>query len=842
MKSTIPVKVGVGYVLVSAVLVVAIWLICGNTQELTRIKTAETEFSNRRDMVDSLVFTFLQAGNSERAVFSGKADQWDEFDRAMRQTAQLADSLKHQISDPVMQHKLDTLHRLVMRRRANTLALMATLAQNSTDAYYKQKVKSLQQGKDSVLVHPVETNVKENDEVVYDVVQTRKGFFSRLADAFRRQRKDTVSIRRSSAKAVADSVSKTIDVAHTVASVLDDIRQQQARMQQRQRRQQANTSQQQLLESVRLVSRIEQLLEDLRTDEHQWLQQAFDHDIEARRQLMIELVLMAVVSLLASGILLLFVWRDTHREALQRQYLAEAKDETERVMNQRERLLLTITHDIKAPVASISGFIELLSERMTDAKAQGYLHSIHASATHLLQLVSSLLDYHQLESGKASVHTAEFSPQRVVAQSVEALQPQARHKGLSLAFHADGMTHSLYRGDAFRLKQIVDNLVGNALKYTEEGKIEVMLSLQVNGFRLTVADTGCGMTLDECRRVFQAFTRLPQAQGIEGVGLGLSITHELVNLLHGTIHVHSVKGKGTQFVVVLPCPSTGQRVAAETDTCVAAPQADSHEVPQLACHDEIRLMAVDDNALQLQLLTEMLLRISGGQLHLKTYTDVEEAKKHYDAAPPQLFFIDLEMPRQSGLSFMKSLQRYDHCHLVAMTAHDAGMASSLIAEGFDACLFKPFDLRQLATLVSGLLHVPLQTVPPQPKRHAASAVSSARRWLQPLLAFADGDAAAEQAILGSFFTELDAYVAALRDAARTDDTDAMRRIAHKAMPVLKQIGSPAVAVLQALTAAHIHKLTSPQRQAFCQKAMEEIARLQALKPQVDEEYGNVNKA
>ena len=202
--------------------------------------------------------------------------------------------------------------------------------------------------------------------------------------------------------------------------------------------------------------------------------------------------------------------------------------------------------------ASIAGFIDLLSEYVDRPKAVGYLQSISGSANYLLQLVSALLDYHKLESGKAERHEVSFQPTALVSECVAQMQPLAMAKQLCLVTDINVAEDMFCRSDAFRIKQIVNNLVSNAIKYTDEGEVRVGITVLNGWMTLSVSDTGCGMTPKELQSVFNAFTRLPGAQGKEGVGLGLTITREIVTLLGGRINVASTKGKGTTFRVCLP--------------------------------------------------------------------------------------------------------------------------------------------------------------------------------------------------------------------------------------------------------------------------------------------------
>ena len=266
-----------------------------------------------------------------------------------------------------------------------------------------------------------------------------------------------------------------------MANVLSDIAQKDD-LQKRQRRQRlAARERQQQLVSIQIADQTEQLLRDIRSDEHNAKEAAFEHDIEARHAVMAKVVLLALVSLLSALVLVYFVWRDVKREQRDRQRLKAAKDETERLMAQRERLMLTITHDIKAPAASISGFIQLLDERMRgDAKAASYVQNIGQSATHLLHLVTALLDYHRLESGNVETHPVTFSAARLVSECADSIRPQAEAKGLRVVCHVEGCTQEWLRGDAFRIKQIVDNLLEHLTTFTYDNAL-LSISFNING-------------------------------------------------------------------------------------------------------------------------------------------------------------------------------------------------------------------------------------------------------------------------------------------------------------------------------------------------------------------------
>ena len=546
------IKILVGYALLAIVLLSATWMVYDNTRSLSAVNHASERFMARRDIVDSLVFSMLETANAERSVLLGDASKWERFDRALSGSKRQARKLRLLLNDTLKQQRLDTLMALLIAKRENTLLVMNVLKNNSRDIYYNNKVEALHSGRDSIVISPQTKERHEQHETVYEVVKTKRGFFRRLGDAFRKQRTDTISTTRLTHQPSTDTIHHRLNIADSVANALAEIHSEQQRANDRQQDIISTRNDRLQLVSIQLTKRTWQLLEDIQSDEHNALQRVVGKAISSRRAMIVRIAVLGLLAILSAAILVVYILRDIKRERRDRQRILEAKTETERIMEQRERLLLTITHDIKAPAASIAGFIDLLSEYVDRPKAVGYLQSISGSANHLLQLVSALLDYHKLESGKAERHEVSFQPTALVSECVAQMQPLAMAKQLRLATDINVAEDMFCRSDAFRIKQIVNNLVSNAIKYTDEGEVRVGITVLNGWMTLSVSDTGCGMTPEELQSVFNAFTRLPGAQGKEGVGLGLTITREIVTLLGGRINVASTKGKGTTFRVCLP--------------------------------------------------------------------------------------------------------------------------------------------------------------------------------------------------------------------------------------------------------------------------------------------------
>lgn len=829
MKTGVQFKIAAGYTLAILVLALAVWLVYGNTRAFMQIDKAEREFMERRDVVDSLIYCFLETDNCERSLCLGNTDELDNFDASLRKTMALADSLKAMVSDSSQCLKIDSLRSMLLLKRENTLMIVDEMARNNPDKFFREKVSKLQEGQDSVVIHPKSVEVQENKEVVYDIVKSKKGFFARLADAFRKQHADTIQVSNRSRKAVTDSARHSINIADTVAGVLKEIKREELKARRARQEQLDEKRQTQQLVGVQLARRIEQLLEDIRDEEHRALQAAIDTDLSGRRSVMLKIISLALVAVMSAVVLLLYVRRDMRKARIYNENLERAKAETERIMAQRERLLLTITHDIKAPAASISGFIELLGEYVRDGKAASYLSNIKNSATHLLHLVSALLDYHRLESGKVETRSVSFSPRQLVDSCAEGIRPQAEAKGLAVESDTSGCGSRLCLGDAFRIKQILDNIISNALKYTDQGSIAISARMQ----------------------------------GTEGVGLGLSIARELATLLGGRITLESAKGKGTTFHVSLPLEFNGNgmqgdETAAAESKPAGAGRKPGHR-PEGMTADRISILIVDDDRLQLQLLREMLTGISGGRWHITACSHADEALRQLADLRPHVFFIDIEMPEMSGTEMAARIAgRYDTL-LIAMTAHEPSIEPRLLEAGFDACLFKPFNTDRLCATLQTATGIELDGGKTAAEKADADGGGgtdedgngdecrtdkapdatgdddggkAGGHDFRAVTEFAAGDNEACREILSSFMTEIDGHMATLDKAKAGPDRAAISRVAHKALPMLTMIGARSVDELKALSPEHIDSVTDADMAEMCERIAGEMRQ---IRRELDEE-------
>lgn len=776
-KNNIPLKVALGYCIIAIIMILAISLVYSNTKSIIAINEASREYIKKKDAADS------------------------------------------------------TMTSLLKEEQKNLKQLSDAMAGKSTSNYLQDKVKSLNTGKDSIVVHSKAPQTHEAKKTTVEVMKTRRGFFRRLADAFKKEHAETLSIKQDSNRAIIDSITTPVNVAENVANILDQIDKKE-KVATQDHKESINKEMEDLkIVSTKLALRSAKQLSDVHQRERDSMQKAINKAMAARKQLLWQIGLLTLVTLLAIIVMIWFIWRDARKERIYRENLEAANEEIQRIMNQRERLLLTITHDIKAPAASISGFIDLMKEYVKEAQGIECLQNIKNSAAHLSRLVASLLDYHQLENGLMKVQPVSFSPTQLVKESVEGMRLRAEEKGLAISYEMtmemkkeanqeNETDKELFLADAFRIRQILDNLVSNAIKYTDHGSvnIEARVSKIMGKLTLTmsVKDTGKGMTDEEKQKVFQAFTRLKSAQGIEGTGLGLSITQELVSLLGGEILLRSTLGKGSNFIVTLPIEPApkddSQEDIKQTSDHQEAKDSDNKKKAQQEFANH-KVLILDDDKLQLQLLQEMLRRIAGDSWQVFACNHVIDALTILHNEQPALMLMDIEMPEMNGTEMITHIN-HTNMTVIAMTAHDTSIREQLIKAGFDDCLFKPFSIEKLSAIL-GIESQPQQDILPLPDTQSEtpsqpdlSSQQKSNPQLDALLAFAGGDEEAAKEILDTVKQELAAHLENLKEAQEEESlsTDRIGKAAHKLLPIATMMQMGCLEELKVLSPEYISEI------------------------------------
>lgn len=396
----------------------------------------------------------------------------------------------------------------------------------------------------------------------------------------------------------------------------------------------------------------------------------------------------AILLLILSYII---IQRDIRRQEAGERKLKEIIGQNRDLLDMRKKIILTISHDIRAPLSIINGSAELAMDTRDRKKRNSHLANIGILCKHILHLLNNLLDVYRLNEAKETRNDTPFRLSDLLERIAAGFTHAANDKGLLFQCNFEG-TDVTVCGDSDRIEQIADNLLSNAVKFTEAGNIRFTARYKDGTLLLTVEDTGIGMSEETAARIFNPFERPAPDANSEGFGLGLSITKGLVGLLGGEIAVASEVGKGSTFRVSLPLPLTDEAVESEV------------QVHNTSLHLPQRVIAIDDDPLQLEIVKEMLERngVSCTTCENTRALVGEMRKADYD-----LLLSDIQMAGTNGFDLLELLRNSNIGNsrtipVVAMTARGDKEREAFASAGFATCIYKPFSMRELLDLIASV--------------------------------------------------------------------------------------------------------------------------------------------
>lgn len=406
---------------------------------------------------------------------------------------------------------------------------------------------------------------------------------------------------------------------------------------------------------------------------------------------------LAYALLMLLGFVLL--WRANRRrlEARHSMVLAEERRRhAESASAAKSEFLATVGHEIRTPMTGVLGMAELLAGTSLDATQQHYVATVRQSGQHLLRMVNDLLDLSRAEAGKLSLNPQPTHLRALLHEVFDAIAPLAQRKGLTCALDIADDVPVGVRVDATRLRQIVLNLAHNALKFTSAGRIVLRARRADARICIEVEDTGPGMNEAECARLFQRFSQTSFGAGLGGSGLGLSIVHQLAQLMDGEVSLRSTPAVGSVFSVYLPMPEVAMADRVPAATTVVAPDRVDAAIAQRC------ILLIEDDAATREVIATWL-QAAGASVRA---ADQAMLALHHADAAVDLIVSDLDLPGMGGLQLLPLLRKRIGRQVPAL-AISARSESTTEAEaraaGFDQFLRKPLDAAELRLVLDRLL-------------------------------------------------------------------------------------------------------------------------------------------
>ncbi|MFP4093479.1 MAG: ATP-binding protein [Cyclobacteriaceae bacterium] len=554
-----------------------------------------------------------------------------------------------------------------------------------------------------------------------------------------------------------------------------------------------------LANNSRVIDRINQLLSKLKKDEQQMNKQ---QSAEARNILEFSLSRLGIIMLIALGSTLIFVYfifSDIAKSDSLKQQLENARTKAEKLARVKEDFLANMSHEIRTPLTAILGFASQLKKTPKTPQQEEYVQAIDSSSHHLLALVNDILDFSKIEAGQLQFENKPFDISHLLKEVVRDMRIKAEEKGLILSLQSSSELPPFLKGDAFRLRQVLYNLVSNAIKFTEAG--EVKLSCQLSHLekgiikaQLVVADSGIGIPKKKQAVIFDAFMQsdVSDTRKYGGTGLGLSICKRIVEAQGGEIALESEVSKGTTFYVALP-------FEAALEEEVISMQTTGEELSEVHFAEGTQVLVIDDDQLNIRLLR---LIIEAWGIKVISAQSGEEGIMLAAKYKPELVLSDLQMPAMPGEEVVRAIREMgmDTLPVVAFTARVTEDMAFFKERGFADVLLKPFDEAGVKNILIKFL--PIEKIS-QKEAPAPNATPVLQQELLPLLPelpeeeelfslkniqrFTGDDEEAMQEFLMAFLEVIDQAGEKMLLALEEEDVEGVAYYAHKIMPNVQQL-------------------------------------------------------
>lgn len=506
--------------------------------------------------------------------------------------------------------------------------------------------------------------------------------------------------------------------------------------------------------NMALNCRLYGIIRDFELETDRRLEERYMQFLWARERSFYTVSTFAVFISLLTILLYIIIHRELNRRNRYRRQLEASNRENTELLQSRKRMMLTIAHDLRSPLAIIRATAELLPGEQERAMQEEYAGNIRHASDYMLSLVDTLMNFYLLDTGQARENISVFCLETLFREITNNYMPLVQKKGLQLLTRYSGM-NAVVSCDKGHLQQIVNNLLSNALKFTGKGYVRLEATFNVGELCIKVQDTGAGMNDEEQKRIFDAFERLDNARGVSGFGLGLAIVSRLVSQLGGSIGGESHPGEGSCFTVSLPLSPADSGFLKE-----------ELQFPSDYQTEGLRILLLDDDPRQLSATREMFRR---NRVECDCYTDFRQVVARLRDEDYDALLTDIRMPDMDGFGLLEllrssNMERAGTIPVIAVTA-DMNPEEEYLSRGFAGCIRKPFRMNELLETVSRIVRGNRQTV-----------------WQPDFSLILSGEDNKGE-MLGIFIRESRKDLDRLHGALERDERQTVREILHKNLPL-----------------------------------------------------------
>lgn len=764
-SKSIKVKIAIVYIVLLGATLFSGGYIFKEMKRVTLPEQSVLEESNRIFLVSSAITNLYASENSSRnAMLTLKREDINFYYQQLDSISLQIEAIKKTIQDPYTVPKLDTVQMLLQQKKESFIEIIAFQKNLNLSENYDTAIKE---------VYDARKKIEQNHIPTIQITENkRKSLLSRLGQALRAEVPDTIKTTVNHPK-MTDSLVIAMEKIFAEAQKKDHQLQRQLLLKE----------QSLLFENKTLT---EQLRNILQIVEQNILDSSYTKINQSKTIIGNATKNIAWIGAAALITVILLGWiiiNDINQTQKYRLKLEELNRDKEDLLRSKTMLLATVTHDIQTPLGSVLGFTELLAQTTLLNKQQKYIKNIQSSSEYIVKLVNDLVDFSKLENNKISIEDEIFNFKKLLNDTCYPLVPIAENKKIQLEWHIAETLNQNYISDPERIKQVLTNLITNAIKFTQVGGVVLDAKTEGAAILISVRDSGIGIEHNQLEYVFQEFRQAHE--GIEkkfgGTGLGLTISQKIITLLGGTISVNSVLHEGSIFKVSLP-----QRLAHQVESII--PQNKEVIKHQDLLKDK-RILVIDDDALQLQLAEEILSPLFGELILLN---DATEAISTLESTTFDLVLTDIQMPKMDGFELIQQLREhsdFQNLPVIALSGKRNLSRADFQELGFTHSHPKPIAFTKLIEEIMGILfpnaaddYFNLEVSLQDSRPHSTKSYN-----LEQLIRFTGDNPDSLKKILVVFVESTQENLLDLQYAAEDLDLERLSDIAHKMIPMFKQL-------------------------------------------------------
>lgn len=755
IQARLKLEIIIGYLIWISFFVLIIHIVHDSWQKKSAMELQEARWQGEKQQTNQAFLCLLELASTGELIAGWTEEDYAAYQKKRVATVTLLQNLKTGQADSLQRACIDSVCSLLIEKETQMAALLQ-LFENMPDA--------------GEIVHrkiPAATVSQRNKDVPHEketsVIQTSEkkkisfwSFFRKQEkkSAYARQREEaqkTPGTATTSGKETADATIKPSTLLYSIEKEIDN----------------ATRNYEETLsakvDSLRLNNRIlnkhinllvqnfEQKEQETFCREIRWQQETRNHTFRLIAGIGIGAFMLVIL-------LYMVIHRDVNRQYRYRRRLEASNKENTELLAARKNMMLSIAHDLRAPLAAIKGCAELLPGEKERSRKDEYAETILHSSDYMAMLVNTLIEFYLLDTGRNKPDLSIFRLETLFKEITVNYFPLTEKRNIRMTTDFSGLD-VVVSGYRSQLQQILNNLLSNAIKFTRQGEIHLQAEYRNQELHFSVQDTGTGMTEEEKARIFTAFERLDNARNLPGFGLGLAIVNKLVGGMRGTLTVKSKPGEGSTFAVFLPFSEADEFTRMDETHAIA----DYHL-------DETNVLVIDDDRIQLNITKEMFRR---NGIRCDCCRTSRELIARLRSQKYDVLLTDIQMPETDGYGILEllrtsNMENAKTIPVIAVTAQ-MGNDNEFLSGGFSSCIHKPFSMDELMDTV-------IQVVGEKDKKECEPDFS---------LILSEEDNREEMLCL--FIGESRKDLAALTEALNRQDKATAASILHKNLPLWETV-------------------------------------------------------